>query len=82
MPNYAAKSDLKKVTGVDTLKIAQKVDLSSLKSDIDKLAKVSIGLNSLKSSVDKLDVDKLVPVATDLSKLHDAVKNEVVKICV
>ena len=30
--------------------------------------------NNLKSKVDKLDVDKLVPVPVDLSKLSDAVK--------
>ena len=35
--------------------------------------------NSLKSKVDKLDVDKLVPVPVDLSKLSDLVKNCVVK---
>ena len=29
--------------------------------------------------VDKLDVDKLVPVPVDLSKLSDVVKNDVVK---
>ena len=29
--------------------------------------------------MDKLDVDKLVTVPVDLSKLHDAVKNDVVK---
>ena len=40
---------------------------------------VTSGLNSLKSKVNKLDVDKLVPVAVDLSKLSDAVKNDVVK---
>ena len=33
----------------------------------------------MKSKVDKLDVDKLVPVLVDLSKLSDAVKNDVVK---
>ena len=33
----------------------------------------------MKSKVDKLDVDKLVPVTVDLSKLSDAVKNDVVK---
>ena len=33
----------------------------------------------MKSKVDKLDVDKLVPVPVDLSKLSDAVKNDVVK---
>ena len=33
----------------------------------------------MKSKVDKLDVDKLVPVPLDLSKLSDVVKNDVVK---
>ena len=36
-------------------------------------------LASLKSEVDKLDFDKLVPVPVDLSKLGDVVKNDVVK---
>ena len=36
-------------------------------------------LSNLNSKVDKLDVDKLVPVPVDLSKLSNAVKNEVVK---
>ena len=36
-------------------------------------------LSSLKTYVDKLDVDKLVPVPVDLSKLSDVVKNDVVK---
>ena len=33
----------------------------------------------MKSDVYKLDVDKLVPAPIDLSKLSDAVKNDVVK---
>ena len=33
----------------------------------------------MKSNVDKLDVDKLLPVPVDLSKLSDVVKNDVVK---
>ena len=33
----------------------------------------------MKSKVDKLDVDKLVPVPVDLSKPSDVVKNDVVK---
>ena len=33
----------------------------------------------MKSKVDKLDVDKLVPVPVDLSILSDVVKNDVVK---
>ena len=36
-------------------------------------------LTSLKTEVDKLDIDKLVPVAVDLSKLSDVVKNDVKK---
>ena len=36
-------------------------------------------LASLKTEVDKLDIDKLVPVSLDLSKLSNVVKNDVVK---
>ena len=36
-------------------------------------------LANLKTEVDKLDIDKLVPVPNDLSKLSNVVKNEVVK---
>ena len=34
---------------------------------------------SLKTEVDKLDIDKLVSVPVDLSKLSDVVKNDIVK---
>ena len=49
-------------TGVDTLNFDKKVDLASLKSDIDKLnianlEKVRTSLNILKSKVHKLDVE-------------------------
>ena len=40
---------------------------------------IPTNLNNLKSKVHKLDVDKLVPVPVDLSKLSDVVKNDVVK---
>ena len=84
LSNYAKKVDLTNATGVDTSKFAEKVDLASLKCevdklDIDKLEKVPPGLNSLKIKMDKLVVDKLVPVSVDLSKLSDAVKNNVVR---
>ena len=36
-------------------------------------------LASLKTEVDKLDIDKLAQVPFDLNKLSDAVKNDVVK---
>ena len=34
---------------------------------------------TLKTEVDKLDIDKLAPVPVDLSKVSDVVKNDVVK---
>ena len=46
---------------------------------MDKWKNVLTGWNSLKDKVDKLDVDKLVTVSVDLSKLYDVVKNYVVK---
>ena len=64
LSNYATKTDLKNVTGVDTSKSAKKIDLNNLKSDldkldIDKLKNVPTNLSNLKTKVDKLDVDKL-----------------------
>ena len=57
----------------------EKVDLASLKHNVDKLdigklKNVPTNLSNLKSRVDKLDADKLVPVPVDLSKLSDVVK--------
>ena len=40
---------------------------------------VATNLSNLKSKVDKLDADELVPVPVDLSKLSDVVKNDVAK---
>ena len=37
LSNYATKADLKNATGVDTSKVAKKVDLANLKSNVDKL---------------------------------------------
>ena len=37
LPNYATKSDLKNSVGVNTSIFAKKVDLASLKSNVDKL---------------------------------------------
>ena len=53
------------------LKNAIGIDASSFVKKAD--------LASLKSDVDKLDIDKLLPVPVDLSKLSDIVKNDVVK---
>ena len=65
-----------------------KVDLSSYatKSDIKNITHVDTSsfawktiLASLKIEIHKLDVDKLVPVPVDLSRLSDVVKIDVVK---
>ena len=65
-----------------------KVDLSSYatEADIKNISHVDTSgfalktnLASLKTEVDKSDIDKLAPVPTDLSKLSDVVKNDVVK---
>ena len=65
-----------------------KVDLSNYatKADIKNILHVDTSsfalksnLASLKTEVDKLDTDKLVPVPVDLSKLSDVVKSDVVK---
>ena len=84
LSNYATKTNLKNATGVDTSSFAKKVDLTNLKSDvdkldIDKLKNVLTNLSNLKSKVDKLDFDKLVPVPVDLSKRSNVVKNDVFK---
>ena len=65
-----------------------KVDLSSYatKADIKNITHIDTSgfalkanLANLKTEIDKLDIDKLVPVPVDLSKVSDVVKNEVIK---
>ena len=59
-----------------------RVDLSNIvtKTDLKNVTHIaSSSLASLKTEVDKLDIDKLAPVPVDLSKLSDVVKNDVVK---
>ena len=65
-----------------------KVDLSNYatKADIKNISHIDTSsfasksnLVSLQTKVDKLDIDKLLPVSVDLSKISDVVKNDVVK---
>ena len=62
MSNYETTSDVKSLTGVDKSDFAEKADVASLKS-----------------KVEKIDVDKLETVPTDLSKLRNVVEKDVVK---
>ena len=49
------------------------------KVGIDKFKNVPTNSRKLKSKVDKLDVDKSIPVPVDLSKVSYVVKKDVVK---
>ena len=69
----------------DSIKV--KIDLSNYatKTDINNISHVDTlrfalktNLARLKTEVDKLDIDKLVPIPVDLSKLSDVVNNDVV----
>ena len=58
LSNYPTKADLRNATGVDTSKFAEKVDLASLKleidkSDIDKLETTPVDLSELSHVVKK-----------------------------
>ena len=58
---------------------ATKTDIKNISHvDISSLA-LKTNLANLKTEVDKLDIDKLVPVPIDLSKLSNVVKSDVVK---
>ena len=70
----------------DSIKVKIHLNNYATKTDIKNISHVDTSrfalktnLASLKTEVDKLDNDKLVPVPVDLSKLNDVVKNDVVK---
>ena len=69
--NINVRVDLSNYATKDDIKNIIRVDTSSFA--------LKTNLANLKSEVDKLDVDKLKPIPTDLSKLSDVVKNDVVK---
>ena len=64
---------------VDLSNYATKTDLKNVTHVDTSSFALKTNLASLKTEVDKLDIDKLVPVSVDLSKLSDVVKNDVVK---
>ena len=69
--NINVKVDLSNYATKTALKNVIHVDISSFA--------LKKKLTNLKTEVDKLDIDKLVPVPVDLSKLSDVVKNDVAK---
>ena len=64
---------------VDLSNYATKADIKNISHVDTSSFALKTNLANLKHEVDKLDIDKLVPVPTDLSKLSDVAKNAVVK---
>ena len=67
MSNYATKKELDHATGVGTSDLAATKDFIALKAEVDKidiikLVNVPTSLNSLKITLDNLDVSKLKTV--------------------
>ena len=69
--NINVRVDLSNYATKDDIKNITHVDTSSFA--------LKTNLANLKSEVGKLDVDKLMPIPTDLSKLCDVVKKELLK---
>ena len=62
LSNYATKTDLKNILYVDTSTFALKLNLASLKTEVDKP-----------------DMDKLTTAPNDLAKLSNVAKNDAAK---
>ena len=69
--NLNVKVDLSNYATKSNMKNISPVDTSSFA--------LNTNLASLKTEVDKLDIDRLVPFPVDLSKLSNVVKNDIVK---
>ena len=64
---------------VDLSNYATKTDIKNILHVDTSCFALKSNLASLKTEVDKLDINKLVPVPVDLIKVSDVVKNDVVK---
>ena len=62
------------------LNYATKADIKNISNVDTSSFALKPNLAILVNEVDKLDIDKLVPVPVDLSNLSDAVKNDVKKL--
>ena len=75
-PYRSSGGDIK--VELDLSSYATKTDLKNVTHVDTSNFALKTNLASLKSEVNKLDVDKLVPVPNDLAKLSNVVKNDVV----
>ena len=64
---------------VDFSNYATKTDLKNVTHADTSSFALKTNLANLKTEVDKLDIDTSAPVVVNLSKLSDAVKNDVLK---
>ena len=64
---------------VDVSNYAAKADIKNILHVDTSSFELKTNLANLRTEVDKLDIDKLVPVPFDLSKLSNVVTNDVVK---
>ena len=77
-PPYGSSSNNVKVE-LDLANYATKTDLNNITHvDVSSFASKT-NLAALKTEVDKIDADKLKTAPTDLSKLTNAIENDVVK---
>ena len=73
----ALRFDLK----VDLSNYAAKADITNVPHvDTSRCARKT-NLASLKTEAEKLDINKLVPVPVDFSKLNDVLKSDAEKLC-
>ena len=63
----------------DLSNYATKADIKNISHFHTSSFALKTNFANLKTDADQLDIDKLVPVPVDLSKLSDVVKNDVVK---
>ena len=64
---------------IDLRNYATKTDIKNISHVDTSSFALKTNLAYLKTKVDKLDIDKLVPIPADLSKLNNVLKNVVVK---
>ena len=64
---------------MDLPNYATKADIKNISHVDTSSFALKTNLANLKTEAGKLDIDKLVPVPVDLSKLSDVVKNDVIK---
>ena len=64
---------------IDLSNYATKVDIKNITYVDTSNFELKTNVANLKTEVDNLDIEKLVPISADLSKLSNVIKNDAVK---